>query len=485
MGNLEQVYIDGVHKETRRYLPGAIQTQYIATGAIKTQYLHKDHLGSVDTITDVNGKILDKVYFDAWGKRHSIDSSQWTTGAAQMAAATLKSVNDITNRGFTGHEHIEHADIIHMNGRIYDPTLGRFLQADPHIQAPKNSQNLNRYSYVLNNPLSLVDPSGYFSLNPFKNLKKVLKAIASVPILNMAVHVVLNIIPGCQGWCSAVYAAASTYAVTGSLKAAFTAGIVSAIMPGGESLTSIVTSGIIGGLASKIQGGNLGHGFWPAGLGAALGGRIKTGNAYANVAIAAVIGGTISKLTGGKFANGAQTWAFSAAMAQDWSGARARQKGSGNDVATTENIELTEQDKKAIEALDNINAKSIKDNKEYGGYIYKLDGEYSYTVQNDGTGASLSLDASLVPDGAIIVGDYHTHGDYSSYNYETNTVIGTGNKATDVFNSDNFSTGKGGDILGIRASAPAGGIYRGYLGTPSGVYKAYNPYTDSQYIIKR
>jgi len=49
-----------------------------------------------------------------------------------------------------------------MNGRIYDPKLGRFLQADPIVQAPKNSQNLNRYSYVLNNPLSYSDPSGYF-----------------------------------------------------------------------------------------------------------------------------------------------------------------------------------------------------------------------------------------------------------------------------------------------------------------------------------
>lgn len=49
-----------------------------------------------------------------------------------------------------------------MNGRIYDPTLGRFLQADLHIQAPKNSQNYNRYSYVLNNPMSYTDPSGFF-----------------------------------------------------------------------------------------------------------------------------------------------------------------------------------------------------------------------------------------------------------------------------------------------------------------------------------
>ncbi len=207
-----------------------------------------------------------------------------------------------------------------MNGRIYDPTLGRFLQADPHIQAPTNSQSYNRYSYVLNNPMSYTDPSGYF-------FKKLLRSIAKVPILNMAVHVVLNLIPGCQGWCSAVYAAASTYAVTGSLKAAFTSGIVSAIMPGGDSYGAMFASGLIGGLASKAQGGNFGHGFWSAGLGAAIGGRIKLGNAYANVIVSAVVGGTISKLTGGKFSNGAQTWAFYAAMAQDWGSANRENYG--------------------------------------------------------------------------------------------------------------------------------------------------------------
>ena len=61
--------------------------------------------------------------------------------------------------------------IIHMNGRIYDPQLGRMLQADPFIQAPGNTQSYNRYSYVLNNPLAYNDPSGYF----FKKLFKVCK----------------------------------------------------------------------------------------------------------------------------------------------------------------------------------------------------------------------------------------------------------------------------------------------------------------------
>jgi uncharacterized protein RhaS with RHS repeats len=51
--------------------------------------------------------------------------------------------------------------LIHMNGRIYDPVIGRFLQADPIISEPYNSQNFNRYSYVLNNPLMYTDPSGY------------------------------------------------------------------------------------------------------------------------------------------------------------------------------------------------------------------------------------------------------------------------------------------------------------------------------------
>lgn len=48
-----------------------------------------------------------------------------------------------------------------MNGRVYDPELGRFMSADPFVQAPYNTQSYNRYSYVFNNPLSFTDPNGY------------------------------------------------------------------------------------------------------------------------------------------------------------------------------------------------------------------------------------------------------------------------------------------------------------------------------------
>ncbi|HEX7965328.1 MAG TPA: RHS repeat-associated core domain-containing protein [Gammaproteobacteria bacterium] len=61
----------------------------------------------------------------------------------------------------TLHNPLYYSGLIHMNGRIYDPTIGRMLSVDPVYQAPTNSQSINPYSYVMNNPLSLVDPSGY------------------------------------------------------------------------------------------------------------------------------------------------------------------------------------------------------------------------------------------------------------------------------------------------------------------------------------
>ncbi|RUO45812.1 hypothetical protein CWE21_13315 [Pseudidiomarina aquimaris] len=83
------------------------------------------------------------------------------------SAATLFDVaggTPFTLRGLTDHEHIDQAQLIHMNGRVCDYNLGRFLSIDPLIQAPGNSQSLNPYSYIMNNPLAGTDPSGYASV---------------------------------------------------------------------------------------------------------------------------------------------------------------------------------------------------------------------------------------------------------------------------------------------------------------------------------
>ena len=119
----------------------------------QVRYLHYDALDSVDMITDGFGNVVEHRSFDPWGKMRSVI---WEDDSVTNIAQQL-----ITNRGFTGHEHIEEVGLIHMNGRVYDQELGRFLSADPLIQAPFVTNSFNRYSYVMNNPLKYTDPTGF------------------------------------------------------------------------------------------------------------------------------------------------------------------------------------------------------------------------------------------------------------------------------------------------------------------------------------
>ncbi len=99
--------------------------------------------------------------FDAFGSRRK---TNWAGELSDAETETLLAEIGIgTSRGYTGHEHLDRTGLIHMNGRVYDPTLGRFLSADPLVQAPYFSQSYNRYTYTFNNSLILTDPSGYGS----------------------------------------------------------------------------------------------------------------------------------------------------------------------------------------------------------------------------------------------------------------------------------------------------------------------------------
>ncbi|MFT4924636.1 MAG: RHS repeat-associated protein [Phenylobacterium sp.] len=124
------------------------------------EYSHRDHLGSIDKVTDGDGNILLTTSFNSFGQRRGLDWQGELSG--QDYKDLLKSSGIHVSLGFTGHEMLDMVGLIHMNGRVYDPTLGRFLSPDPFIQAPELSQSYNRYSYVMNNPLSLTDPTGYF-----------------------------------------------------------------------------------------------------------------------------------------------------------------------------------------------------------------------------------------------------------------------------------------------------------------------------------
>ncbi len=121
-------------------------------------YLHRDYQGSIIAITDGDGVVLEKRQFDAWGSLIQLEQngflSPLPSGGAGGGLVLL------LDRGYTGHEHLQSVGLINMNGRLYDPKLHRFLQPDNFVQDPNNTQNYNRYSYVLNNPLSYTDPSG-------------------------------------------------------------------------------------------------------------------------------------------------------------------------------------------------------------------------------------------------------------------------------------------------------------------------------------
>ncbi|MFC5569356.1 SpvB/TcaC N-terminal domain-containing protein [Lysobacter yangpyeongensis] len=145
----------------RRFGAGTVDKTYAGTAAVVTtsgatrsvQYLLTDRLGSVDAIADASGNLVETRGYDAFGKPRT---GTW-------ADATRLASTSNTPHGFTGHEHLNQLELIHMNGRVYDYTLGRFTGVDPVIQFPLNSQSLNPYSYILNNPLSATDPTGYTS----------------------------------------------------------------------------------------------------------------------------------------------------------------------------------------------------------------------------------------------------------------------------------------------------------------------------------
>jgi RHS repeat-associated protein len=131
------------------------------SGNAKTDYLHYDQLGSVDAITDDTGAVLQRMSYDAFGKRRNP-----TTWVDDLSSTDIASLKDYTDRGFTDQEQLDNVGLVHMNGRVYDPQIGRFISADPTVPDPMYSQAFNRYSYVYNSPLAYTDPSGFFPDSP-------------------------------------------------------------------------------------------------------------------------------------------------------------------------------------------------------------------------------------------------------------------------------------------------------------------------------
>jgi RHS repeat-associated protein len=349
IGSVEKIrYPDGSEK-FKRYLPGGalITMDTVGVQALAgadTQYFYKDHLGSLDVITDDTGFVVQSLSFDAWGARRSaLDWSQMTL-SEQLAFD-----HRFTTRGFTGHEMLDEVGLVHMNGRIYDARLGRFLQADPFIDGLNFTQGYNRYSYVYNNPLNATDPTGHFIFT--------LGAIALAAGGVIEGAVAIGVVFGLAGFSDALIQGASfadalkAGIYSGVSAAAFTsvgAGFDFASATWGETAMLGLQFGAIGGITSVLQGGKFGHGFISAGVGAFTGKGLagsfgKAIGGGGRMLVQMVVAGTLSDATGGKFANGAAYTAFSAAVRAS-AGNVARSKGSDASVKKTD---LTEKQKQA------------------------------------------------------------------------------------------------------------------------------------------
>lgn len=144
-GTTEKLYLNGGYYDAPAVL--------IKQGSSSSVYnIVRDHLGSVTRVYNASGTLVQELSYDAWGRMR--DPSTFTL------YAPMSEPEPYLGRGYCGHEHLTGLGLINMNARLYDPVLGRFLAADPFVQAPNMTQNFNRYSYCLNNPLRFADTSG-------------------------------------------------------------------------------------------------------------------------------------------------------------------------------------------------------------------------------------------------------------------------------------------------------------------------------------
>jgi RHS repeat-associated protein len=415
-----------------------------------TVFYHPDHLGTPQLLTNEDAVIVERLAHRPYGEVSRMEG-QGTTDPLQSQADFM----------FTGQRAADATGLIYFAARYYDPKLGMFVSHDPARQF------LSPYSYMGGNPLNGIDPDGQEG---------------GIGLLIALLLVLL----------SAVATGVQAGLNGASADQASAAGIISL----GTGLGTLVAGGFLGafvgptaapatspGVTAAAQGTTQSSGLAIAGAVTAIG-----GSAYS----------AVSAFQNGQYAIGA--FAIVAAGAALYGGYRALkgvgkpeparatgERERGGMWTTAKNtvgnyFGYSSQDRAAYAALSEANPQSIAENREYGGLIYQeSDGDYHFTKPARGTPTGFTPTAAVkaqVPAGAPVVGDYHTHGDYSRP--VGNLVVRT-TKALDAYNSDYFS---GRDIRGITADGLGIKAYRGYLGTPSGVFRAYHPASGLPYVIR-
>ncbi len=310
---IDAVDMDGNHIERKKhfiYADGeviAIQVRTIENGqkqADQTRYLHKDALGSVDTITDSHGAIIARMGYTPFGQRRAVNGQEIDQSFQRK----------LTNRGYTGHEQIDNIGLIHMNARLYDPEIGRFLSADIYIQEPGLSQNFNRYIYVMNNPLKYNDPSGHFINFIIGAIIMIVSQFIDNPYIRMIGMVVGMAMMGGAFFGEGLFTAAAggsgasgAFITVGGTSFQVAAGQITLAAMNGAAIGAVVGGATTGTLKGALKGAVFGAISGAAagyiGHGGNSGGRLFDSDGMTALAHGASQG-AISEMRGGDFKSG-------------------------------------------------------------------------------------------------------------------------------------------------------------------------------------
>jgi RHS repeat-associated protein len=296
-------------------------------------YWHKDALGTVVAVTNnVGGPLQERRSYDAWGRRLRMDGAVDTTWAPMGDR----------RRGYTGHEQLDELGLVHMNARLYDPVLARFLGADPINAAPDMLQNYNAYSYALNNPVRFNDPSGECPVcfmaaafvggvmamegNKYWRVVGTLIMAAAGPyaLAEVGIGTAVGTAGHVAGSAASLANSAATAALIATVQPNATpeSVLTSALFAGaftaaganfkGDWVQLLAAHALLGCAQGAVSGGECGPSALAAvaGKGATLGGEYLDLGPVSMGLLTAIAGGTAAKIGGGKFGNGAAQAAF-------------------------------------------------------------------------------------------------------------------------------------------------------------------------------
>jgi RHS repeat-associated protein len=145
--SLTQVLQATTGSATLSYAPGLLQHTSAQGGAAAFSFFHGDAQNN-RVLTDGAAGIANRWEFDPFGI---------------VRSATNPNASEF---GYAGEQKDAETGLVNLRARYYDPALGRFLARDALSGRAGFPQSLNRYAYALNNPVGILDPSGYSAVRP-------------------------------------------------------------------------------------------------------------------------------------------------------------------------------------------------------------------------------------------------------------------------------------------------------------------------------